>query len=138
MHTAYNIKTFIYAIFLDAASLLYILQVWLYKYLPNSLVDALGDSHLQNAFKGGSAIVIFALLFIARCYDVASRKRKFNLDVADKSYFDAYVIAGNTLKEEKRYEAALEIYQKALELNYDNENAMAKINNVKHLIEVGE
>jgi len=138
MQMVYNVKTLIYAIFLDASSLMYIFFIWVYQYVPNTIVDALGDSHLQNAFKGGSAIAIFILLFIARCYDVASRKRKFESDIADKSYFDAFIIAGNTLRDGKHYESSIISFTKALDLNFDNDLAQSKINEVKHLMEIGK
>lgn len=138
MHMVYNVKTLIYAIFLDASTVIYIFYAWLYKYVPNTVIDALGDDHLQNAFKGVSALIIFALMLIARTYDVISRKRKFQSDIADKSYFDAFIIAGNTLRDGKHYESSIISFTKALELNYDNELAQSKINEVKHLMELNK
>lgn len=135
MQMVYNFKTLIYAIFLDASSLMYIFFIWIYQYVPNAIVDALGDSHLQKAFQGGSAFVIFLLMLVARGYDVASRKKKYENDIKNQDYFNAYVMAGNTLLEGKHYESAIISYTKALDLNHDNEAAQAKINEVKFIME---
>lgn len=135
MQMVYNIKTLIYAIFLDASSLMYIFYIWVYQYIPNAVIDTLGEPHLQNAFKGGSAIAIFILLFIARCYDLASRKKKYENDLKNQDYFNAYIMAGNTLLDGKHYESAIISYTKALDLNHDNETAQTKINEVKFIMD---
>lgn len=138
MQMAYTIKGFLFAIFLDLNSILYIFLVSLIQWIPNPIMELLEDTHLQAAFKGGSSVIIGLLLIIGRCYDVIGKHKKHKAEIATKSYFDAYIMAGNTLKDTHHYESAIISYTKALDINFDNDLAKAKINEVKHLLELNK
>ena len=103
--------------------------------IPKPILDFLDDTHTLNLFKGTSAYILGVFLIVSKGYDVLSKRRKYKSEASTKSYFDAYIITGNTLKEGKHYESAIISYTKALDLDFDNETAQAKINEVKHLLD---
>lgn len=85
-----------------------------------------------------TAGIIFILVssYHIRSHIQLSKKHKH--EVATSSRFDSKILAGNDLKDLKLYDLAIRHYQLALELNYDNELAQSKINEVKHLIEISK
>jgi hypothetical protein len=84
-----------------------------------------------------SAVVTF---FGVRFYIVKTKHMKsaHKHEVSVQSYFDGYIIAGNELCQSKQYDLAIEKYQKALDLNFDNDIANDKINSVKFKIEASK
>lgn len=125
----------LYWMFVNASSLLWAALYFVLDFIPKPILDFLDDTHTLNVFKGTSAYILGLFLIVSKGYDVLSKRRKFKLEATTKSYFDAYVMAGNTLMETKHYESAIISYTKALDLNFDNEIAQAKINEVKYLID---
>ena len=83
----------------------------------------------------GTAAVVFMLLVIYHVKRILQLNKKHKHEVATQSYFDGYIVAGNELRGVKQYDLALSKFQKALDLNFDNDTATAKINEVKYLID---
>lgn len=54
---------------------------------------------------------------------------------SDKSIFDSYILAGNTLRAMGHFSEAILQYEKALNLKFNDEKATNKINECKHLID---
>jgi len=85
-----------------------------------------------------TAGIVFMLVVTYHVRRIVQQNKKHKHEVATSSYFDAKILAGNDLKELKLYDLAIKHYQLALDLNYDNELAQLKINEVKHLIEISK
>lgn len=123
-----------YWMFVNASSLMWMVLYWLLDLIPHAIVEFLDDTHTLNVFKGGTAYILGIFLVLSKGYDVLSKRRKFKAEASTKSYFDAYIITGNKLMEGKHYESAIISYNEALDLNFDNDTAQDKINEVKFLI----
>lgn len=85
-----------------------------------------------------TAGIIFILVSSYHIRSHIQLSKKHKQKVAESAFFDAKILAGNDLKELKLYDLAIKHYQLALDLNYDNELAQSKINEVKHLIEISK
>lgn len=130
-----KIEVVAFWLWVNLSSFLWMALYWLLDLIPKSVIDFLDDTHTLNVFKGGTAYILGLFLIVSKGYDVMSKRRKFKAEAATKSYFDAYIITGNKLREGKHYESAIISYTEALDLNYDNETAQEKINEVKFIME---
>lgn len=124
----------LYWMWINFTSLMWIVLYAIIDAIPKPIIEFLEDTHTLNIFKGTSAYVLGLLLVGSKTYDFLSKRRKYKLEATIKSYFDAYIMAGNTLTETHHYESAIISYTKALDLNFDNDTAQAKINEVKFLM----
>lgn len=86
-------------------------------------------------FKLGTSSIIFLLVVLYHVKRIRDLNKKHKHEVSNQSYFDGYIIAGNELREARQYDLALLKFNKALDLNFDNETAQSKINEVKFLID---
>ena len=125
----------IFWLWVNLSSFMWMLLYWVIDIIPQPIIEFLDDTHTLNIFKGGTAYILGLFLIVSKGYDVMSKRRKFKSEAATKSYFDAYIITGNTLIEGNHYESAIISYTKALDLNFDNDIAQEKINEVKFLME---
>lgn len=82
-----------------------------------------------------TAGIVFILVVVYHVRRILQQNKKHKHEVQTQSYFDAYIIAGDELRKVKHYDLALNKFNKALELNFDNEVAQNKINEVKYLID---
>lgn len=83
-----------------------------------------------------TAGIVFILVVTYHIRGLIHQNKKHKHETLTSSFFDAKILAGNDLKDLKLYDLAIKHYQLALELNYDNEIAQAKINECKHLIDL--
>jgi hypothetical protein len=107
-------------------------------YIDSVMKAVKGINHEDFDFWWGkaTAAVIFLLVAIYHVKRIVQLSKKHKHEVATSAHFDSKILAGNDLKELKLYDLAIKHYTLALELNYDNEMAQHKINEVKHLIEI--
>lgn len=85
-----------------------------------------------------TAGITFILVATYHIRGLIHQNKKHKHEVTTSSYFDAKILAGNDLKDLKLYDLAIKHYTLALELNYDNNIAQAKINECKHLIDMSK
>lgn len=133
-----KVDVVIFWIWVNLSSIMWVALAALIDLIPQPVIDFLDDTHTLNVFKGGTAYILGVFLVVSKAYDVLSKRRKFKAEASTKSYFDAYIITGNKLIEGKHYESAIISYTEALDMNYDNDFAQSKINEVKHLIEISK
>lgn len=129
-----KVEVVVFWIWVNASSVMWMALYWLLDLIPQAIIDFLDDTHTLNIFKGGTAYILGLFLVVSKGYDVMSKRRKFKAEASTKSYFDAYIITGNKLREGKHYESAIISYTEALDLNFDNDTAQEKINEVKFLL----
>jgi len=130
-----KVEVVIFWIWVNASSYMWIALYWLLKFIPKPIIEFLEETHTLNVFKGATAYVLGFLLVGSKTYDFLSKRRKYKIEAKTKTYFDAYIMTGNALSETNHYESAIISYTKALDLNFDNDTATAKINEVKYLID---
>jgi hypothetical protein len=133
-----KVEVVVFWLWVNLSSFLWMTLYWLLDLIPQPVIEFLDDTHTLNVFKGGTAYILGLFLVVSKGYDVLSKRRKFKAEASTKSYFDAYIITGNKLREGKHYESAIISYTEALDLNFNNEAAQEKINEVKHLMQIGK
>jgi len=133
-----KVEVVIFWIWVNLSSFMWMALYWVIDLIPKPVIEFLDDTHTLNVFKGTSAYILGFFLIVSKGYDVMSKRRKYKAEASTKSYFDAYIITGNKLRDGKHFESAIISYTEALDLNYDNELAQLKINEVKHLIEISK
>ncbi len=112
-----------------------------YKQIFNYDVKPIGHwTHEDYAFwfKLGTSAILFcySIFFYHKKIKMLNKSHKHKIET--QSVFDAKILAGNDLKDLKLYDKAIGHYQKALDLNFDNDTAQHKINEVKHLIDMSK
>ena len=129
-----KVEVVVFWLWVNLSSFLWMALYWLLDFIPKPVIEFLDETHTLNVFKGATAYVLGFLLVGSKTYDFLSKRRKFKAEASTKSYFDAYIITGNKLRDGKHYESAIISYTEALDLDYDNETAQEKINEVKYLL----
>ena len=129
-----KVEVVVFWLWVNLSSFLWMALYWLLDFIPKPVIEFLDETQTLNVFKGATAYVLGFLLVGSKTYDFLSKRRKFKAEASTKSYFDAYIITGNKLRDGKHYESAIISYTEALDLDYDNETAQEKINEVKYLL----
>lgn len=133
MQELFKIEVIIYNIIINVTSVLWIFFNLIYTWLPRPFINMLEDTHVQGVFKGTTGIIIGIFLVIQKCYDMLSSRRKYK-EIAEKnSLFELYYLSGIRFMEYRLYTNAITEFEKAKELNFDNDRANEKIEKCKVL-----
>jgi len=111
---------------------------WFWGLMSTTIITTHTTWFIQNGINLADWETIIKL-FLSACVSFFTCRHfylapKAKVESQTHLHFDHLILAGNDLAKDGHLNHALKFYNKALNLNYDNDTAQAKINEVKFLM----